>query len=52
MYNHYVDSLGTKEADDQQQYKDMGKRLAKKGYKFPPFFFRPLVRRILNKKFD
>lgn len=50
MYNRYVDGLGTRLPDSKSEYVDMGKRLAKKGYKYPPLFLRKFVVRILNKK--
>lgn len=49
MYNRYVDGLNTTLPESNEDYIDMGKRLAKKGYKYPPFFLRGLVRRILRK---
>ena len=49
MYNRYVDGLGTATAED-DEYPDMGKRLAKKGYKYPPLFLRPFIVRMMNKK--
>lgn len=49
MYNRYVDGLGTTPADS-GEYPDMGKRLAKKGYKYPPLFLRPLVVKLMNRK--
>ena len=50
MYNRYVDGLGTRTPDDRADYVDMGKRLAKKGYKYPPLFLRKFVVRMMNKK--
>lgn len=50
MYNRYVDGLGTNLPDSVDEYPDMGKRLAKKGYKYPPLFLRKFVIRMLNKK--
>jgi uncharacterized peroxidase-related enzyme len=49
MFNRYVDGLGTAPAGD-GDYPDMGKRLAKKGYKYPPSFLRKYVIRMMNKK--
>ena len=49
MYNRYVDGLGTKPADP-DEYPEMGKRLATKGYKYPPTFLRPLIVKWLNWK--
>ncbi len=49
MYNRYVDGLGTTPAAP-DEYPDMGKRLAKKGYKYPPLFLRPLIVKMMNKK--
>ncbi len=49
MYNRYVDGMHTNLPESDEDYKDMGKRLANKGYKYPPFFLRGLVRRILRK---
>jgi uncharacterized peroxidase-related enzyme len=50
MYNRYVDGLGTR-VSNEEDYKDTGVRLAKKGYKFPPKFLYWMVRRILNKRY-
>ena|ERR1041385_2748012 len=49
MYNRYVDGLHTTLPEKDEDYKDMGKRLAKKGYKYPPFFMRGFVKWILRK---
>lgn len=49
MYNRYVDGLNTTLPENTEDYVDMGKRLAKKGYKYPPVFMRWFVRRILRK---
>lgn len=50
MYNRYVDGLNTTLPESSEEYADMGKRLAQKGYKYPPFFLRWLVRRIMRNK--
>lgn len=42
MYNRYVDGLCTAEAT-KEDYTQMGKRLAKSGYKYPPQFLRKLI---------
>jgi uncharacterized peroxidase-related enzyme len=42
MYNRYVDGLGTNIAKE-EEYPEMGIRLAKKGYKYPPLFLRKFV---------
>ena len=49
MFNRYVDGLGTTVARD-DEYPEMGERLAKKGYKYPPLFMRKFVVRMMNKK--
>ncbi|MEO5645196.1 MAG: carboxymuconolactone decarboxylase family protein [Bacteroidia bacterium] len=49
MFNRYVDGMNTSLPEKDEDYKDMGKRLANKGYKYPPFFLRGLVRRIMRK---
>lgn len=49
MYNRYVDGLGAIPAAP-HEYPDMGKRLAKIGYKYPPLFLRPFVIKKMNKK--
>jgi uncharacterized peroxidase-related enzyme len=49
MYNRYVDGMGTLEPEDKSEYKDMGKRMAKKGYGVPPGFLRRLINRKRNK---
>jgi uncharacterized peroxidase-related enzyme len=51
MYNRYVDGLGTHEPEKFEDYDEWGQRLSSKGYKYPPFFIRWMVRRILNKKY-
>ncbi|WP_215224421.1 carboxymuconolactone decarboxylase family protein [Echinicola shivajiensis] len=49
MYNRYVDGLGTTPAET-DEYPDMGKRLAKKGYKYPPVFLRSFIVKLMNRK--
>ncbi|HTL83104.1 MAG TPA: carboxymuconolactone decarboxylase family protein [Bacteroidia bacterium] len=49
MYNRYVDGLRTTLPENKDDYIDSGKRLAKKGYKYPPRFLLWMVRRILRK---
>ena len=49
MFNRYVDGLGTSPAAS-DEYPDMGKRLAKKGYKYPPLFLRPFIVKLMNRK--
>jgi uncharacterized peroxidase-related enzyme len=49
MYNRYVDGLNTTLPESNDDYLDMGKRLAHKGYKYPPGPIRWLVRRIMRK---
>ena len=48
MFNRYVDGLGTKPAT-KDEYLSMGKRLAKKGYSYPPLFLRKFVVRMMNR---
>jgi uncharacterized peroxidase-related enzyme len=43
MYNRYVDGLGTSLPKHEEDYVAMGKRLATKGYKYPPLFLRKFV---------
>ena len=50
MYNRYVDGLGTKLPPRSGEYLDIGQRLARKGYKYPPFFLRPLVVWLMKRK--
>lgn len=50
MYNRYVDGLGTNLPDTKDEYADMGKRMAKVGYKYPPLFLRKFVIRQMKKK--
>lgn len=50
MYNRYVDGMHTTLPETDEDYVDMGKRLAKKGYKYPPFFLLGFVRRMMRKK--
>lgn len=49
MFNRYVDGLGTTPAQS-DEYPDMGQRLAKKGYKYPPLFLRKFVIKQMNKQ--
>ncbi len=49
MFNRYVDGLATNVPNDKEEYKAMGARLAKKGYRFPPALLVPLVKRLLRK---
>lgn len=49
MYNRYVDGLGTLLAED-EEYEIMGRRLAQKGYRYPPLFLRKFVLRMMNRK--
>jgi uncharacterized peroxidase-related enzyme len=51
MYNRYVDGLGTAVAARAEDYVKMGARLSKAGYKYPPFFLRSFVKRLLQKAF-
>lgn len=50
MYNRYVDGLGTGLPKSKDEYPDMGIRLARKGYKYPPLFLRKYVIRMMNKQ--
>lgn len=47
MYNRYVDGLGTQKALP-HEYPEMGNRLAKKGYKYPPRFLRKWIIKMMN----
>jgi uncharacterized peroxidase-related enzyme len=49
MYNRYVDGLGTSLPDSDDAYADMGKNMARKGYKYPPLFLRKWVIRQMQK---
>ena len=49
MYNRYVDGLGTNLPDSKDEYVDMGKSMARKGYKYPPLFLRKWVIRQMQK---
>jgi uncharacterized peroxidase-related enzyme len=50
MFNRYVDGLGTNLPKSKVEYPEMGERLAKKGYKYPPLFLRKFVIGMMNKK--
>jgi len=50
MYNRYVDGLNTNLPPQKEDYVDMGKRMAKVGYKYPPLFMRKFVIRQMKKK--
>jgi uncharacterized peroxidase-related enzyme len=50
MFNRYVDGLGTNLPKSKAEYPEMGERLAKKGYKYPPLFLRKFVIGMMNKK--
>lgn len=49
MYNRYVDGLHTTLPEKDEDYKEMGERLKKKGYKYPPMFLLGFVRRMIRK---
>jgi uncharacterized peroxidase-related enzyme len=50
MYNRYVDGLRTNLPDSEEEYVEMGKRMAGTGYKYPPLFLRKWVIRSFWKK--
>lgn len=50
MFNRYVDGLGTNLPKGKGEYAEMGKRLANKGYKYPPLFLRKFVIGLMNKQ--
>lgn len=50
MYNRYVDGLDTNLPVNKEEYVDMGKRMAKVGYKYPPLFLRKFIIRQMRKK--
>lgn len=50
MYNRYVDGLNTNLPQNKEDYKNIGKRLAEIGYKYPPLFLRKFVIRRMRKK--
>ena len=43
MFNRYVDGLRTNLPTQKSDYLEMGKRMAKKGYKYPPLFLRKFI---------
>ncbi|TND08354.1 MAG: peroxidase family protein [Bacteroidetes bacterium] len=43
MYNRYVDGLNTPMPEDPSDFADMGKRLAKNGYRYPNFIVRKFI---------
>jgi uncharacterized peroxidase-related enzyme len=49
MYNRYVDGLGTNLPKTKEEYIPMGKRLAEKGYKYPPLFLRKFVANMIQR---
>lgn len=49
MYNRYVDGLNTALPESNIEYKDMGIRLATKGYKYAPSFMLNFVRKMMRK---
>jgi uncharacterized peroxidase-related enzyme len=49
MYNRYVDGMHTTLPETDEDYVDMGKRLANKGYKYPPRLLRGFVRWMMRK---
>lgn len=49
MYNRYVDGLNTALPESREEYKEMGERLATKGYKYAPSIILWLVRRMMRK---
>ena len=50
MYNRYVDGLGTSLPKAKADYVPMGKRIARRGYKYPPLFMRKFVIWMMSKK--
>jgi uncharacterized peroxidase-related enzyme len=50
MYNRYVDGLRTNLPESEEEYVEMGKRMAGTGYKYPPLFLRKWVIRSFRKK--
>jgi uncharacterized peroxidase-related enzyme len=50
MYNRYVDGLNTSPPENKEDYVEMGRRMAKVGYKYPPLFLRKFVIRQMRKK--
>lgn len=50
MYNRYVDGLNTSPPENKEDYIEMGRRMAKVGYKYPPLFLRKFVIRQMRKK--
>jgi uncharacterized peroxidase-related enzyme len=50
MFNRYVDGLGTNLPKSKGEYEVMGKRLARKGYKYPPLLLRKFVIGLMNKQ--
>ncbi len=50
MFNRYVDGLATNLPKEKSDYIAMGKRLATKGYKYPPLFMRKFVIWMMNRK--
>lgn len=49
MANRYVDGLGTRTADHEEE-KEGVQMIFRKGYKYPPLFLRKLVVRMINRK--
>jgi uncharacterized peroxidase-related enzyme len=49
MYNRYVDGLHTTLPEEDKEYKEMGQRLATKGYKYPPAFMRGFVKWMIRR---
>jgi len=43
MFNRYVDGLRTNLPTQKSDYLEMGKRMAKNGYKYPPLFLRKFI---------
>lgn len=50
MYNRYVDGLATNLPEKKEEYVEMGERLAKKGYTYPPLFLRRFVVNMMKKQ--
>lgn len=50
MYNRYVDGLATNLPAKKEEYLEMGQRMARKGYTYPPLFLRRFVIRIMQKQ--
>jgi uncharacterized peroxidase-related enzyme len=50
MFNRYVDGLRADLPESKSEYLEIGERIAKTGYNYPPLFLRKIHIKLMNKK--